>query len=198
MLLIRVLILQGVLIFQGTISPLAEGTCGLRDICSALDNPIQGELSHYECYLHETSVSLMLFSLTILLVVDAFSNVQVRAPCTSNNSLWYIRRYMASDSFQPSQIMFNDSFMNQDEILTISNVSRDAEGSYHCGMNASASLCLLVRGRCTLKIQGTFGTSHFVLCTSLPSELAVIFVYCKFSFVQRVYSLRYMLMQYVI
>ena len=191
MLLIRVLILQGVLIFQGTISPLAEGTCGLRTSCNALSTRIQGELSHY---LHETSVSLMLFSLTILLVVDAFSNVQVQATCTttSNNLLWYIRRYMAIDSFQRSQIMFNDSFMNQDKTLTISNVSGDAEGSYHCGMSTTpALLCLLVRGRCT-------GTSHFVLCTSLPSEFAVIFVYCKFSFVQRVYTLGYMLMQYVI
>ena len=102
-----------------------------------------------------------------------------------------------SNALEPrvSEIMFNDSFMNQNGALTISHVNGDAEGSYHCGMSAPASLCLLVRGRCVVKYRAPLRPAI------LSSVLAVIFVCCKFSFVQRegVFSIKgYTLVQYVI
>ena len=69
-----------------------------------------------------------------------------------SSSSWYIQRYgNGTDSLDGTGALLtlNDSFMFDDfrNGLNIRNVTRFSEGTYRCGLNNSASLCLFVRGK---------------------------------------------------
>ena len=96
------------------------------------------------------------FSPTIIIGIDP-SNLQnsllvnCLAPDPSSSS-WYIQRYgTGTDSFDGigARLTLNDSFLFNHLLdgLNIQNVTKFSEGTYRCGLNTSASLCLFVRGK---------------------------------------------------
>ena len=96
---------------------------------------------------------MFLFSVSISLAVDPFSDIEVSAQCSNTDSSWYIRRYTTGNNSLDglgAPVNQNDSFRQIGNELTMHNIDGFSEGTYHCGTDADniqpASLCLFVRG----------------------------------------------------
>ena len=83
------------------------------------------------------------------------------------SSSWYIQRYgTGADSLDGTgaRLTLNDSFSFNSFRggLNIRNVTKFSEGTYRCGLNTSASLCLFVRGK------------HFDEVTGIPIVIPMV------------------------